>query len=118
MSKIAIVVFSDTDTAEALGKVSNAFVLASEAAENGDEVKLIFDGAGTKWIGQLENENHKLHGLYKGVKNQITGACAFCAAAFGVKSQVEKAKITLLSEYKEHPSIRTLIADGYQVLIF
>ncbi len=51
MNKIAIVIFSDTTSAEAMGKVSNAFMLASEAVENGDELKLIFEGAATKWIG-------------------------------------------------------------------
>lgn len=118
MSKIAIVVFSDTSTIEAMGKVSNAFMFASEAVENGDQLKIIFEGAGTKWIGELENEDHKLHGLYKGLKNKITGACAFCSQAFGVKSQVEKSGIPLLSEYKDHPSLRTLVADGFQIISF
>lgn len=118
MTKIAIVVFSDTNTVEALGKVSNAFMLANEALEAGDQLKIIFEGAGTKWIGELENEEHKLHGLYKELKDKITGACSFCAQAFGVKAQVEKAGISLLSEYKDHPSIRNLVAEGYSVISF
>ncbi|MGD9930597.1 MAG: hypothetical protein AB7U05_11310 [Mangrovibacterium sp.] len=116
MTKIAIVVFADTNSVEAMGKVSNAFMLASEAIEAGDDLKLIFEGAGTKWIGELEKEDHKLHGLYSGIKSRITGACDFCAQAFGVKSQVEKAGINLLSEYRSHPSLRNLFADGYQVM--
>lgn len=56
MTKIAIIVFSDTDTIGALGKVSNALVLADEAVSNGDELKIIFEGAGTKWISELEKE--------------------------------------------------------------
>lgn len=44
--------------------------------ENGDDLRFIFEGAGTKWIGELEDENHKLHGLYKGLKEHVTGACA------------------------------------------
>lgn len=109
MSKIAIVVFSDTDTVEALGKVSNAFMFANEAVDHGDDLKIIFEGAGSKWIGELENEDHKLHGLYAGLKSHITGVCFFCARAFGVKSQVEEAGIPLLSEYKDHPSLRNLV---------
>ena len=42
MTKIAIVVLSDTNTIEGLGKVSNAFMLASEAIENGDQLRIIF----------------------------------------------------------------------------
>lgn len=118
MAKIAIVVFSDTNTIEAMGKVSNAFMLALEAVENGDDLKIIFEGAGTKWIGELEKVDHKLHGLYKGLKDKITGACSFCAQAFGVKNQVESAGINLISEYKQHPSLRNLIAEGYSVINF
>ncbi|SFD82470.1 DsrE family protein [Thermophagus xiamenensis] len=118
MTKIAILVFSDTNSAEALGKVANAFTLASEATEAGDQLKIIFEGAGTKWIGELEKEDHKVHAMYKALKDKITGACSFCAKAYGVKSQVEKAGIPLLSEYKDHPSIRTLIAEGFHIISF
>jgi len=118
MTKIAIVVFSDTETVEALGKVSNAFMLASEAVDHGDDLKFIFEGAGTKWIGELEKEDNKFHGLYKNLKGHITGACSFCAQAFGVKSQVEESGIPLISEYKDHPSLRKLFAEGYQVVTF
>jgi len=117
MTKIAIVIFSDTEGMEALGKVSNAFVLANEAIEHGDDLKIIFEGAGSKWVGVLEDERHKMHGMYKALKGKITGVCKFCAQSFGVKSQVEKAGVTLLDDYKDHPSLRNLFADGYNVLI-
>ena len=116
MTKIAIVIFSDIDSAESLGKVSNGFMLANEALENGDELKIIFEGAATKWIGELEKEDNKLHGLYKNLKSHITGVCKFCAQAFGVKSQIEKSGLTLLDDYKDHPSLRNLFADGFQVI--
>ena len=118
MTKIAIVVFSDTDTMEAMGKLSNAFMLASEVLENSGDLKFIFEGAGTKWIGELEKPGHKLHELYAGLKKNLTGACSFCAQAFGVKNEVEKAGIPLISEYKNHPSILNLVNEGYQVLTF
>ncbi|MBS0010243.1 MAG: DsrE family protein [Bacteroidales bacterium] len=116
--KIAIVILSDTDSTEAHGKVSNAFMFASEAIDNKDDLKIIFEGAGTKWIGELEKEDHKFHGLYKNLKRHITGACAFCTKAFGVSSQVEKYGIPLISEYKEHPSLRKLFEEGYNVMTF
>jgi len=118
MAKIGIVVFSDTDTMEAVGKVSNAFMLALEAIENGDDLKIIFEGAGTKWIGELEKEDNKMHQLYLSVKDKITGVCSYCAQAFGVKSSVEKAGVTLLADFKGHPSLRNLVADGFEILIF
>ena len=118
MAKIAIVVFSNTEGMEALGKLSNAFVLANEAMDNNDDLKIIFEGAGSKWIGELEKEDHKLNKLYMSFKDSITGVCKFCAEAFGVKSQVEKAGVNLLDEYKSHPSLRNLVTEGYSVLIF
>lgn len=116
MIKIAIVVFSDTNTMEAMGKVSNAFVLANEALDSGDELKIIFEGAGTKWIGELEKPDHMLHQMYLDMKPHITGVCDYCAKAFGVKTEIEKAGIHLLDEYKNHPSLRNLFVEGYQVI--
>ena len=97
MIKIAIIVFSDTSTMEGLGKVSNAFMLAMESIEKGDDLKIIFEGAGAKWIGELEQEDHKLHDLYLMIKKHITGVCSFCADAFGVKNQIIKSGIPLLA---------------------
>ncbi|HYX06845.1 MAG TPA: DsrE family protein [Bacteroidales bacterium] len=118
MAKIAIVIYADTDTVEAMGKVSNAFMLALEAIENGDDLKIIFEGAGTKWIGELEKEDHKMHALYAGLKDKITGVCNYCAGAFGVKTKVEKAGLPLLSNFKQHSGLRSLFADGYSVVNF
>lgn len=118
MLKIAIVMFSDTNTMEAMGRVSNAFMLAMEAAESGDELKIIFEGAGTKWIPELEKKDHKMHGLYMGLKSKITGVCDYCSAAFGVKSAVEAAGVPLLNEYKQHPSLRNLVSEGFSVMTF
>lgn len=118
MKKIAVIIFADTDTIEAMGRVSNAFMLIQEAAENKDDLKLIFEGAGAKWIKELENEGHKLHQLYKSIKPHITGVCSYCAQAFGAKSSVEQAGIKLISEYKQHPSIRNLVAENYEVITF
>ena len=112
MTKIAIVVFADINTMEAMGKVSNAFILASEAIEAGDELKIIFEGAGTKWIGEMGKTDHMLHQMYLGMKKHITGVCAYCAKAFGVK----KAGISLIDEYKNHPSLRNLFVEGFDVI--
>ena len=118
MLKIAIVIFSDTVSIESFGKVSNAFMFANELIDNGDEPKIIFEGAGAKWVGELEKTDHKFHSLYMDIKQNITGVCSACAQAFGVKSQIEKAGLKFISEYKNHPSMRSLIDKGYQVIIF
>lgn len=116
MLKIAIIVFSDTNTMEAMGKISNSLILASEAIENGDDLKIIFEGAGTKWIGELEKEDHMLHEMYLGIKPHITGACAYCAKAFKTDGQIEKAGLALIGEYRDHPSLRKLFIENYNVI--
>jgi len=118
MAKIGVVVLADTETHADLGRVVNAIETVKEAAEHGDEIQFIFDGAGTRWIPELANEEHQAHPLYKAVEDQITGACKFCSRAFGVRKDMEELNITLLDDYDEHPSLRTLVAEGYTVLIF
>ncbi len=44
------------------------------------------------------------------IKSILPGAFRFCAAAFGVKEEVESNRIPLLGEYEGHPSIRKLVS--------
>lgn len=60
----------------------NALQTAREFKDSGDEVRLVFDGAGTRWIGELGSAEHKYHGLFEAVKDRA-GACSYCARAFG-----------------------------------
>ena len=114
--KLALLVLCDIDTLENLGRMSNALMMAKEALENDDELKFIFSGAGTKWIAELENEEHPLHKIYMEVKPYITGACEYCTAGFKQGLHVKEAGIPLISEYKKHPSVRRLIMEGYSVI--
>ena len=52
------------------------------------------------------------------MRGRITGACADCAAAFGATETVEAAAVPLLDEYRQHPSLRSLVAEGFEVLVF
>lgn len=118
MAKVAIIVLADTESHGDLGRVANALEAVKEFKEAHDTVQLIFDGAGVKWIGELSNPDHKLHGLFGAVKDRITGACSFCAGAFGVKDGVQSCGVYLLGEYDGHPSFRTLVSQGYQIITF
>lgn len=118
MAKVALVVFADSEGHENLARVVNAMTIAKEFKEAGDEVALIFDGGGTTWIPQLASDEHLAHRLFESVRDVIAGACRYCAGAFGVKEGVEQAGIRLLDDYEQHPSIRSYVADGYQVLTF
>lgn len=117
MTKIAVMLLADTETAEAMGRMANALTLAKESKEAGDDVRLVLDGAGTKWAPELAKEDHKYHRLFEDVRDEA-GACVYCARAYGVKDEVESTGVGLLDEYKGHPSVRQLITDGYEVVTF
>lgn len=118
MFKIAIVVLADIESHADLGRIANALETAKEFQESGDLASIIFDGAGTRWIGVLANPSNRSHALFESVRGSIAGACSYCASAFKVRDQIEAAGIPLLSEFDHHPSLRKLIADGYQIITF
>jgi hypothetical protein len=118
MAKAAIVVLADTETAGDLGRVVNALTTAKELKQEGDEVTVVFDGAGTRWIPELFDPEHRYHQLLESVRDRIAGACAYCAKAYGVGDQVEACGVELLDEFDQHPSLRGYLADGFQVITF
>lgn len=118
MTKLAIVVLADGETHESLGRLVNALITAKEFRENHHEVKLIFDGGGTKGLASVASKEHKAHGLYEAVQRDIAGACSYCAKAFGVQAEVQALGIPLLDDYANHPSLHAFVAKGYQLLTF
>lgn len=118
MHKVAIIVLADTETHGDLGRAVNALEVAKEFQEAGDEVALVFDGAGTKWVPALDDPSHKRHALWKEVEGSVAGACSFCSTAFGAKRGVDAAGIALLDDFDEHPSVRGYVERGFTVLTF
>lgn len=118
MSNVAIVVLADTESHADLGRAFNALVTTKELKEAGDNVRLIFDGAGTKWPGVLSDPEHLAHGMYRAVSDVVAGACSFCAKAFEAEEGVRTAHVHLMDEYEGHPSIRRLVSEGHQVITF
>jgi hypothetical protein len=118
MVKVAVVILADTETHADRARVANALTTAYEFKEAGDEVDVIFTGAGTKWVGKLSDPDHRLHRAYELVKDKVAGACRACSVAFSVKEEVEASGVPLLTEYKGHQSLRERVAQGYQVITF
>ncbi len=52
------------------------------------------------------------------MRGRITGACAYCAATFDATEAVEAAAVPMLDEYRQHPSLRSLVVEGFEVLVF
>lgn len=118
MEKAAVVLLAGTDGLEAMGRMANALTAVKEFKDAGDDVKLIFDGAGVNWINELANSEHRYHSLYKELQGQIAGICQYCAKAFGQTEAVEEQGLPYASENDGHPSFRNLVQQGYHVLNF
>src|SRR5919204_2942058 len=103
MPKAALVVLAGTEGREAIGRVANALVTAKEFKETGDEATIVFDGAGTTWIGTLADPDHRYHGAFEEVRDRIAGACSCCAGRYGVTEQVEQAGVAPLHGDEQHP---------------
>jgi len=115
MKKYVIFVHAgETELARAL----HALLYAQEIHESGHEVKVIFDGAGTVWVKQFEDEGNKYHQVYKAVKSLgvIEGVCDYCAGAFGVKEELQKSNTKFVGERNGHPSLSQFIENDYQII--
>ncbi|WP_435186480.1 DsrE family protein [Halobellus sp. EA9] len=118
MTKAAVIILAGTEGHENAGRLVNGLETAKEFAEaDGDEVEVIFDGAGTQWIPELEDEANDYHELYQAVRDDAS-ACDFCSGAFGVEDAVADAGVVTLDDHDGHPSIRSLVDDGYEVITF
>jgi hypothetical protein len=118
MANAAVVILAGTESHADSGRLVNGLETAREFAEtDGDEVELIFDGAGTQWIPDLEDEDHDYHDLYRAVRDEAS-ACDFCAGAFGVDDAIADAGVVTLDDHDGHPSIRSLVDDDYEIITF
>ncbi len=118
MNKVAIVILADTDGNEALGRLANALYAAKEFQDGGDEIQVILDGAGVKWVAALSEEKHPYHTLFQEVKGCVAGVCEYCANAFKVSESIPEAGLKFASDHEGHPSFRQLVGAGYQVITF
>jgi hypothetical protein len=117
MTKAAVIVLAGNESHADSGRVFNALEAAKEFDDNGDDYRLIFDGAGTEWVPELEDEDHDYHQIYSAVSDEA-GVCDFCANAFDVGDEVDDSGVARMDEYDGHPSVRSLVEEGYEVITF
>jgi hypothetical protein len=118
VNKVAFVILADTESKGDLGRVVNALEAAREFVEADDDVHVIFDGAGTKWVPELREESHDYHDLYAAVEEEVS-VCEYCADVFDVEDAITEAnRVSALAEYDGHPSIRSLLGDDYEIITY
>jgi hypothetical protein len=122
--KLAVIITSDPKAGEeAHGRAFNALALAAEAQGAGDEVNVVFVGAGARWPAELSKLGHPFNALYNQVRPSVTGASCGCAAAFGATEGVEACGVPQLKDHalKGTPglaSLRRYPAEGWTTLVF
>ncbi len=118
MHKVAIIVLAGTGQEDRMGRIVNALMAVKELKESNNDVQLIFSGLGTTWLAELARPQHQLHTVYNAVKDNIAGACGFCAAVYDATTTIKACGIHILEDYGTNMSYANLIHDGYQVIIF
>ena len=79
--KTAIIVLADpAGGEEALGRLFNALAAAYDLKQKQQEVAILFQGAGTRWAGELTNPEHPVHALYAAVADRVAGVSSGCRA--------------------------------------
>ncbi len=123
--KAAILVLSDPKpgSEEALGRVFNALAAAYEFKTRGEDVTILFNGAGTRWIGELSKEDHPAHALFEEVKDKVAGVSCGCADVFGGSEDAKQSGFELIKDNPVPgttglPSLQNLISQGFTVLTF
>jgi hypothetical protein len=122
--KSAIVILSDPKAGEeSLGRLFNALASAYDYKQQGEEVSILFQGAGTRWPAVLEQGDHPVHSLFEAVKDKVAGVSCGCSDVFGARADVEKSAFDLITENAVPgtsglPSLRRLANEGYSILTF
>ncbi len=123
--KAAIIILSDpkSGSEEALGRVFNALAAAYDFKQHGDEVTVLFQGAGTRWVGELGKAEHPAHALFEEIQDKVAGVSCGCAEVFGATEDAEKSGFDLIKDNPVPgtsglPSLKKLVGDGYSVLTF
>lgn len=116
MAKFGIIVQAGPQD---LARALHGLLYAEELHGAGHDAQVVFDGAGTTWIKAFSEPDHKYHDLFERVRaaGLIAGACEYCAAAFQVRDEVQRAGVALQGDAQGHPSVARLVADGYQLLV-
>jgi hypothetical protein len=97
--KTVVVLFSDPKSGsdEALGRLFNSLFLTYELKEKNQDVTLIFQGAGSRWIAEASKADHPAHALFEAVADKVL-VCGGCADVFGATAQAESSGAKLVRD--------------------
>ena len=118
--KYAIILQAGAETNEGRARAVHALLYATDLAEHGYDVALIFEGAGALWANELEKPENPFHKHYLRIKQLgiVEEVCDYCADAHDVKQDLSKEQERLLvGDYEGHPSISRWADEGYRIIV-
>ncbi len=125
MGKYAFLVNSPPENP---GPVANNLEYARNLDEAGHDVVVYFDGQGTQWITEAdENPNGVVGPYYEEARARglIEGACGHCAAFFDIDEEIADAGVALdggsepgVEGPGDHhgPDVAALVGEGYELI--
>lgn len=123
-TKIAIILQAGVEGHEGMARLLHSLLYSKELHERGNDVRLVFDGAGTEWAARLhqpggDEQIQRLAGLFAELKDGGVAyeICDYCSGAFGVKEQLQSNGAPLAAQYMDHPSVASLVEEGYRIWI-
>ncbi len=86
----------------------------------GTDAKIIVEGAATKLIPELENEENPLHRLWRKVKqlDLVEGACKACSQKMGTDQHAHAQGLALLDDMTGHPGMAAYRERGFDIITF
>lgn len=125
MTRTLLVIYSDPANGgdEALGRLFNALFLALEMKEKRQHVEILFQGAGSRWPGEIVKPAHPAHALYLAVSDTVAGICGGCADVFGATDSATGSghkliRENMLSGTTGIADLSRYIDDGYRLITF
>jgi sulfur relay (sulfurtransferase) complex TusBCD TusD component (DsrE family) len=115
MHKIALVIYGKLEGSDN-SAIYRALMFAQELRRAGDDVSIVFDGAGSVAASELVQPGHQFNTLFHEVRPQVRGVCRHCAKAYGVLAAIEAAGLPLLGDDRGHASLRALLEEGRQII--
>jgi hypothetical protein len=81
---------------------------------------VVIEGAATRLLPELAQDDHTLHGLWQKTKaaDLIAGACKACSKKMGTMDSAVHQGLNLLDDIGGHPSIARFRAEGFEVITF
>lgn len=86
----------------------------------GRETRIVMEGASVALVPALAAPEHPLAGLFAKAREAglLDGACRACSVKLGVAAGVEAAGVALIGDMSGHPSMRSYMEAGWQVVTF